>query len=356
MLSLRPDLEEVEPYVSPQLHGVLRMNTNESPYGPPQSVVDALTEAVGDMRLNRYPDRDATGLVDALAEKWEWPREGIWLANGSNEVFMHLFLAFGGPGRTALTFEPTYSLHSLIPRIAMTSVTHLDRDERFGIDVEAALRHLADHSPEIVVVCSPNNPTGDCTPVEVVEELLRAAPGLVVVDEAYAEFAPPEASTVPLLSRYPNLVVVRTFSKAWSLAGVRLGYLLAAEDLVRKMAVVRLPYHLSTLAQAVGVAALGAEEETRANVTKIVAERERVVHALGALPKGGVRARPSDANFVLFRDDGGDGDLLRRCLLEEGVLVRSYAEPETLRPWARVTIGLPEENDEFLLRLRNVEA
>jgi histidinol-phosphate aminotransferase len=151
-------------------------------------------------------------------------------------------------------------------------------------------------------------------------------------------------------------VVVRTFSKAWSLAGVRLGYLLAAPELVRKMAVVRLPYHLSTISQAVGLAALEAEEETRSNVEKIVAERERVVAALDALPKGGVRARPSDSNFVLFRDDGDEGDLLRRCLLEEGVLVRSYPQPEILRPWARVTIGLPEENDEFLLRLRNVEA
>ena len=355
MLSLRADLEEVEPYVSPQLHGVLRMNTNESLYGPPQSVVDALTRAAADMSLNRYPDRDARELVDALAARWEWPREGIWLANGSNEVFMHLFLAFGGPDRTVLTFEPTYSLHSLIPRIAMTRVSHLDRDEDFGIDVDAAVRHLGERGPGIVVVCSSNNPTGGCAPVEVVEELLRNAPGLVVVDEAYAEFAAPEASVVPLLPRYPNLVVVRTFSKAWSLAGVRLGYLLAAPELVRKMAVVRLPYHLSTISQAVGRAALEAEDATLENVGRIVSERERVAAALRDLPKGGVRVVPSQANFMLFRSDAAPGDELRRSLLDEGVLVRSYDSP-SLSEWARVTVGLPEENDRFLSALHEMLA
>ncbi|HEX2296445.1 MAG TPA: histidinol-phosphate transaminase [Actinomycetota bacterium] len=353
MLGLRPDLEDVEPYVSPQLRGVLRMNTNESPYGPPASVVDALTAAVRDMELNRYPDRDATELVSALAERWEWPRDGIWIANGSNEVFMHVFLAYGGPGRTALTFEPTYSLHSLIPRLALTSVEQAHRDYAFEIDADAAVAEIERHRPDVVIVCSPNNPTGGRTPLPVVERLLDAAPGLVVVDEAYAEFAPPDASAVPLLRRHPNLVVVRTFSKAWSLAGVRLGYLLAAPDLVRAMSVVRLPYHLSTLSQAVGLAALGAEAETLANVQKIVRERERVVAELERLPKGHVRTAPSDANFVLFRTEVSDGDLMRRCLLEEAVLVRSYSTP-ALREWNRVTIGLPEDNDLFLRSLRTV--
>ena len=357
MLPLRSDLEDIEPYVSPQAgRGVLRMNTNESPYGPPQSVVDALKDAVDGMALNRYPDRDAAALLGALADKWGWPGDGVWIANGSNEVFMHLFLAFGGPGRTALTFEPTYSLHSLIPRLALTAVDHLDRGQDFAVDAARAVEHVERSSPDVVIVCSPNNPTGDCTPLDVVEELLRVARGLVVVDEAYAEFAPADASAVPLLATYPNLVVVRTFSKAWSLAGVRLGYLLASPEVVRKMSVVRLPYHLSTLSQTVGLAALGAEEETLANVRRIVAERERVAAELEALPKGHVTARPSDANFLLFRDEGENGPLLRQCLEEEGVLVRAYPDSPALRPWARVTIGLPDENDEFLRRLRSIEA
>lgn len=351
MITLRPDLEEVEPYVSPQLHGVLRMNTNESPYGPPPSVVDALGSAVAGMELNRYPDRDATSLVEALGAKWGWPANGIWIANGSNEVFMHLFLAFGGPGRSVLTFEPTYGLHTLIPRIALTGVVHHERDEGFEIDAGAAVARVAGERPDVVIVCSPNNPTGGCTPVELVEALLRAAPGLVVVDEAYAEFADPAASVVPLLEHHDNLMVVRTFSKAWSLAGVRLGYLLAAPDLVRKMAVVRLPYHLSTLSQAVGVAALAAEEDTTRNVARIVEERERVSGELAAM---GMEVVPSQANFVLFRHPGVAGAALRDAVLEKGVLIRAYPQTPALSAWARVTIGLPEDDDRFLDALRAV--
>ncbi len=350
MLSLRPDLEDVEPYVSPQLHGVLRMNTNESPYGPPQSVVDALTRTLREMSLNRYPDRDANALAGALAARWEWPRDGVWIANGSNEVFMHLFLAFGGPGRSVLTFEPTYGLHSLIPRIALTEVVHGERDDRFEVDADAAVARVEAGRPDAVVVCSPNNPTGGCTPRSVVERLLGAA-GLVVVDEAYAEFAAPDASVVPLLRHNENLVVVRTFSKAWSLAGVRLGYLLAAPKLVRKMAVVRLPYHLSTLSQAVGVAALEAEDETLANVRRIVAERDRLARELASM---GLAVVPSQANFLLFRHDALDGAALRDALLEGGVLVRAYPQSAALTAWARVTVGSPHDGDRFLDALRTV--
>ena len=164
--SLRPDLEDVEPYVSPQLPARVRLNTNESPYAPPRTLTDALAREVESMSLNRYPDRDARRLMDALAAKWEWPRDGLWVANGSNEVFMHLFLAFGGPGRTALTFEPTYSLHSLIPRLALTEVAQLPRDDAFAIDVGAAAGWVEEHRPEVVIVCSPNNPTGNSTPAE----------------------------------------------------------------------------------------------------------------------------------------------------------------------------------------------
>ncbi|MFN2587293.1 MAG: histidinol-phosphate transaminase [Actinomycetota bacterium] len=353
MVSLRPDLAEVEPYDSPQLPATRRMNTNESPYGPPESVVEALQAALRDAALNRYPDRDAVALTDALAARWAWPRAGVWIANGSNEVLMHVFLAFGGPGRSALTFEPSYNLHSLIPRIALTDVVHLRRGGAFEIDAAAAVAHVEEHRPDVVVVCSPNNPTGSTAPRDLVEGLLRAAPGLVVVDEAYAEFAPADASAVPLLPRHENLVVVRTFSKAWSLAGMRLGYMLAAPDLVRKMAVVKLPYHLSVLAQAAGVAVLAAEEETMRCVQAIVSERERMVRELRALR---FRVVPSDANFLLFGTDVIDGELLQRCLHEEGVLVRAYPNVPALREWARVTVGLPEDNEDFLRTLGSVMA
>lgn len=351
MLPLRPDLEDVEPYVSPQLPARVRLNTNESPYAPPRTLTDALLREVEGMSLNRYPDRDARRLVDGLAEKWSWPREGVWVANGSNEVFMHLFLAYGGPERTCLTFEPTYSLHSLIPRLALTDVAHLPRDESFAIDVDAAASLIEEHRPEVVVVCSPNNPTGNSTPLDDVSALCRVAPGLVVVDEAYGEFAPDGASAVSLLGGHDNLVVVRTFSKAWRLAGVRIGYLLAAPDLVSQMAVARLPYHLSTLSQAVGIAALEAEDDTLQAVGEIVSERDRIAAALDEL---GLRVMPSDANFVLF--ETADAAATWKALYERGILVRAYERSPVLGSYLRVTVGLPDENDEFLRTLEEVIA
>jgi histidinol-phosphate aminotransferase len=351
VLPLRPDLEDVEPYVSPQLPARVRLNTNESPYAPPRSLTDALLREVEGMSLNRYPDRDARRLVDGLAAKWEWPAEGVWVANGSNEVFMHLFLAYGGPGRTALTFEPTYSLHSLIPRLALTDVAHLRRDETFAVDVDAAGAWIREHRPDVVVVCSPNNPTGNSTPTDAIAALCREAAGLVVVDEAYGEFAPDGSSAVPLLRAHDNLVVVRTFSKAWRLAGVRIGYLLGAPEVVSAMAVARLPYHLSTLSQAVGLAALEAEEDTLQAVGEMVSERERIARALEDMS---LHVMPSDANFVLF--EAADAAATWKALYERGVLVRSYERSPVLGSFLRVTVGLPDENDDFLRTLEEVLA
>lgn len=351
MLPLRPDLEDVEPYVSPQLPARVRLNTNESPYAPPRALVDALLREVDGMSLNRYPDRDARRLVDALAAKWEWPSEGVWVGNGSNEVFMHLFLAFGGPGRTSLTFEPTYSLHSLIPRLALTGVAQLARDPSFTVDAASAVEWVREHGPEIVVVCSPNNPTGGSTPLDDVAALCRASGGLVVVDEAYGEFAPQGTSAMALLREHDNLVVVRTFSKAWRLAGVRIGYLLAAPEIVSRMAIARLPYHLSTLSQAVALAALEAEEETLQAVGAIVSERDRMSAALQDL---GLRVLPSHANFVLFEAD--DAASLWKSLYERGVLVRSYERSPALASFLRATVGLQDENDELLATLEEVLA
>lgn len=351
MLPLRADLEDVEPYVSPQLPARVRLNTNESPYAPPRTLTDALVREVEGMSLNRYPDRDARRLVDGLAAKWDWPGDGVWVANGSNEVFMHLYLAYGGPGRTSLTFEPTYSLHSLIPRLALTGTAQLSRDQAFAIDAGAAVAWMEEHRPEIVVACSPNNPTGGSTPLDDVAALCRAAPGLVVVDEAYGEFAPDGASAVSLLREHDNLIVVRTFSKAWRLAGVRIGYLLAAPEVVSAMAVARLPYHLSTLSQAVGIAALEAGDDTLEAVEEIVSERERIA---GALAELGFRVMPSDANFVLFEVPGAAS--VWKALYERGVLVRSYERSPVLGSFLRVTVGLSDENDDFLRTLEEVVA
>ena len=348
-LGVRPDLEDVAPYVSPQQPARYRMNTNESPYGPPDALVDAVTEGVRAAALNRYPDRDATLLFEALSERTAWPTEGLWVANGSNEVFMHLFLAFGGSGRSALVFEPTYSLHSLIPKIASTRVHTAARDADYQIDLGAAVRVLREEKPEVVIVCSPNNPTGNCEPLDTIRVLAAEAPGLVVVDEAYIEFAAPSESARLLLEEHPNLILVKTFSKAWRLAGVRIGFMLADPPLIEAMRRVRLPYHLSAITQIVGRAAMDHADETLRLVRSIADERDRIAMELQAM---GIKTYPSRANFVLFEVD--DPQEVWRALLDRDVLVRNYAGQPHLERCLRVTAGLPEETDAFLSAIREV--
>ena len=350
-LPVRSDLETMEPYVSPQLPARYRMNTNETPYAPPEQLVDEVAEQLRKVSLNRYPDRDASDLYEAIAERMQWPREGLWVANGSNEVFMHLFLGFGGTGRSTLLFEPTYSLHSLIPRIGNTTVHQLERAPDFTIDLDSALAAIDRESPEIVIVCSPNNPTGMCEPIETTLALLERAPGIVVVDEAYMEFTDDSKSVRSLLDEHDNLVLVKTFSKAWRLAGVRIGYMLAAPALIRELARVRLPYHLSSITQLVGVAAIRHASETLRLVEAIATERDRISAGLKGM---GIHHYPSDANFVLFEVD--DPERTWKELLDRGVLVRNYPGNASLARCLRVTAGLPDETDAFLDTLREVIA
>jgi histidinol-phosphate aminotransferase len=248
-----------------------------------------------------------------------------------------------------LVFEPTYSLHSLIPTIASTEVIRAPRDASLHIDVERAIATIESEKPDIVIVCSPNNPTGDCEPQATVEALLDVAPGLVVVDEAYAEFADPADSVRPLLKRFDNLVVTKTFSKAWRLAGVRIGYMLAAPVLVAELARVRLPYHLSTITQVIGEAAIRHSTETLRLVDALVEQRDRVARSLA---DRGVTVHPSKANFVLFEVD--NADRVWKELLEREVLVRNYSGAPRLENCLRVTAGLPDEMDAFLAALEEI--
>lgn len=348
-LSIRGDLEDVEPYISPQLPARYRLNTNESPYAPPDALIEEVTAELRTVALNRYPDRDAKALYSAISNHVDWPVEGLWVANGSNEVFMHLFLGFGGPGRKALVFEPTYSLHSLIPKIASTLVLQGSRDETLHIDLDRAVKTIESEQPEIVIVCSPNNPTGDCEPHATVEALLEVAPGLVVVDEAYAEFATVADTVRPLLKEHDNLVVTKTFSKAWRLAGVRIGYMLAQPALIAELARVRLPYHLSTITQVIGAAAIRHSDETLRLVDALRVQRDRVA---GALEEMGLTVYPSKANFVLFEVE--NADRMWKELLEKEVLVRNYSGSPGLENCLRVTAGLPEEMDAFLTAMEEL--
>lgn len=342
---VREDLADAEPYGAPQLDVAVRLNTNETPYPPPASFFDQLTKRVAELDLHRYPDRSAWALRTALGERFAMAPERVWVANGSNEVLLHLFQAYGGPDRRILLFRPGYSMHPVLARTTGTAVTTADLGHAGALDRGLAERAVADEDPDLICLASPNNPTGMSVPADAVAALHDHSRALVILDEAYAEFG--EATAVELLGALPRLVICRTFSKAWRLAGIRLGYLLAHSWVVDDLAKVRLPYHLDAVTQEAGLVACDLAEETTAHVATIVAERERVREGLAALP--GVEVWPSNANFLLFRT--GRDDSFDR-LLDHGVLVRDFSTEPLLEGCLRVTIGTAEENDRFLDALK----
>ncbi|RZD60791.1 histidinol-phosphate transaminase [Streptomyces albidoflavus] len=359
-LPVREELRGKSPYGAPQLDVPVRLNTNENPYPLPEPLVARIAERVAEAArdLNRYPDRDAVELRTELARYLTRTGghpvafEQVWAANGSNEVLQQLLQAFGGPGRTALGFEPSYSMHSLIARGTNTGWISGPRREDFTIDVEAAREAVAEHRPDVVFITSPNNPTGTAVDRETVLALHDAAqavkPTMVVVDEAYVEFSH-GASLLPLLEGRPHVVVSRTMSKAFGAAGLRLGYLAADPAVVDALQLVRLPYHLSAVNQATALAALEHTDTLLGYVDRLKAERDRVVQELRAL---GLDVTDSDANFVQFgRFDGPGGQhAVWQRLLDHGVLVRDNGVPGRLR----VSTGTPEENTAFLEAVREV--
>jgi histidinol-phosphate aminotransferase len=345
----RPGLREVAPYVSPQLDVAARLNTNEMPMPLPAAFADDLAEAVRGLALNRYPDGQMSALREAIAGVHGHPVEGVWPASGSNEILTQLLLAYGGPGRTSLTFEPTYVLHTRLSWLTHTAHAALRLPEDFVLTLDL-IEEAAEVEPDVVFVCSPNNPTGNVQPVGSVAALAEALPrALVIVDEAYVEFG--GASALPLVSSLPNVAVVRTFSKAFAMAGARLGYVLADPGVVEDLQRVRLPYHLSAVSQAAGLVALRHRDEALAVLDAVRTQRDRIVGALSGLP--GVTVFPSEANFVLFVPPG-DPIAVWRGLLDRGVLVRDLTAvvPGSLR----VTAGTEDETDLFLRALEEVIA
>ena len=341
---VRDDLTDLHPYGAPQIDVPTRLNTNENPYPPSPRLQRAIADAAAQAAatLNRYPDRDAVELRKDLADYLGHglTARHVWAANGSNEIIQQLLQAFGGPGRRALGFEPSYSMHPLITRVTCTEWVAADREEDFGLDPDRAARAVADARPAIVFLTSPNNPTGTAAPSSVIEAICGAAPGLVVVDEAYAEFAREGSpSALGLLPRYPHLVVTRTMSKAFAMAGARLGYLAAAPEVIDKLLLVRLPYHLSAITQAVARAALAHAAEPLATVAALRSERDALV---GWLRQRGLTVADSDANFVLF-GEFADRHLLWQELVDRGVLIREVGPPN----WLRVSVGTPEEMAAF---------
>ncbi|HLI15284.1 MAG TPA: histidinol-phosphate transaminase [Acidimicrobiales bacterium] len=343
----RPDLALLPGYHSPQLEVAVRLNTNEAPEPPPRAFVAALAAELGRLELHRYPDRGARALRARLAAAHGLEPGQVFCANGSNEVIQSILLAYAGAGRCAAVFEPTYALHSHIARITGTALATGERGEDFLVTERELARVLgAEPAPAVTFLCSPNNPTGRLEPRATVEAALAAAPGLVVVDEAYGQFAP--WSAVDLLASNPHLVVVRTFSKTWSLAGLRLGYALADESVVAALEQVALPYHLDAVKQVAGRLALDFEQEMHARVARLVDERGRLAARLVDL---GLEVVPSDANFILFRVRDRDARSVWQALVDRSILVRDVSSWPRLAGFLRVTVGTPAENDAFLAGL-----
>ena len=377
-LPVRPGLEGAAPYGAPELDVPVRLNVNENPYAPSPAVVDSIARAVAGAagRLNRYPERDFPALRRALADYLavesgvRLSPERVWAANGSNEVMLQVLQAFGGPGRACLSFTPTYSMYPEYARDTLTRYVTRARAEDFTLDIAAVREALEDVRPAVLILASPNNPTGTALPLEDVRAVLEIARGggplirnggsagpsdaVVVVDEAYGEFRRPGVpSALELLiedggGRSPHLVVSRTMSKAFGMAGLRLGYLAASRELVDLLRVVRLPYHLSATTQAAALAALGHREELMSQVASLRSERDALV---AWLRERGLTAYDSDSNFVLF-GPFQDRRAIFEALLERGVLIRVVGPAGYLR----VCVGTPDEMDAFRAALVDVLA
>ncbi|MHB8329907.1 MAG: histidinol-phosphate transaminase [Acidimicrobiales bacterium] len=349
---VRTDLAELEEYHSPQVDVAVRLNVNESPLAPPDQWRAELQAEIGRIAFHRYPDRQATELRSALAESHDMRPEQVFCANGSNEVLQCLLLAYGGAGRTAAVFEPTYALHRHIAEVTATAVATVWRTPDFHLDLGAVDELLDSARPVLTFLCSPNNPTGRAEPPDVVAHVLERAPGLVVVDEAYGQFAPWSALDLVRAGApgSERLVVVRTFSKTWSMAACRLGYLVAHPEVVEACAMVALPYHLDAITQAAGRLALRHQAAMMARVALLTEERDRVAAALRDMA---VETWPSDANFLLFRPLRRAGRQVWQELLDHSVLVRDCSTWPGLDRCLRVTVGTPEENDRFLAALRS---
>lgn len=353
-LPIRTDLAELSPYGAPQIEVDVRLNTNENPYPLSSELQDALLNELSRtlQDLNRYPDRDAIELRSALAESINrkhatgFDEDSIWVANGSNEIIQSILLAFEG---SALGFEPSYSMHPLISRVVGKSWISIARETNFGIGPSQIDVATSNESAKIYFITTPNNPTGNATSIEKIEDIAKrvsSRSGLVVVDEAYAEFAS-GPSAVELISSNPNILVIRTMSKAFAFAGARLGYLIAHPKVIEAMLLVRLPYHLSSLTQAGARAAIANQDSLTKDVERIKIAREQIVEELLKL---GLQVVPSDANFLLFTGFPGESADLWQKLLDKGILIRDVGLPGYLR----VTIGTEQENRAFLAAIKEV--
>ena len=357
-LPVRDDLVGKQPYGAPQLPEAIQLNVNENPFPPSEALVEDIAKAVGEAAatLNRYPDREAVGLRNDLAAYLtrvtgvSLAVGQVWAANGSNEVLQQVCQAFGGPGRLALGFEPSYAMHPLIASGTNTGWVAERRAADFTLSASDAVAAVERHRPAVTFLTTPNNPTGTVTGLDVVAAVCEASAGMVVVDEAYAEFGG-TVSAVTLLDRHPRLIVSRTMSKAFSGAGLRLGYLAASTEVVDALQLVRLPYHLSAITQAAARAALAHTDELLGTVEAVKAQRDRMIAGIRGR---GLSVVPTESNFLLFGPWESPARTWQQ-LLDRGVLVRDVSTGPGLAGWLRVNAGTEEETTAFLEALSRVD-
>ena len=330
-------------YHSAQVDVPVRLNTNESPFPPPDAWLDAVADIARSIQWNRYPDRAVTELRETIARRHNVSLENIFVANGSNEVLQTILLAYGGAGRCVATFEPTYQMYSQIARVTGADVVQGERRADLTLDALEIERVLTRHKPSVSFLCNPNNPTGIIEPRANLETMLAHATGVVVVDEAYAEFS--EWSAIDMVSEDKPLAVTRTFSKTLSMAALRVGYVVAPKQMIADLEIAVLPYHLDSFKQAATIAALGFVSEMEQRVDLIKSERARIFAAISDMD---CDVWPSGSNFILFRPRSTVASAVWQRMVDSGVLVRDFSTTPRLTGCLRVTVGTPDENSAFL--------
>lgn len=344
---VRQDIEDLKPYEVPFNRYEVELDSNESPWNLPDDILRDIADAVSSIEFNRYPDAGATWLKQSIADSITVLPENIQVGNGSNEVILNILLAFGGPGRTAMLFEPTYSMHDVLARIAATDIVWVPLNELYDVDIDAASEAIRLNKPDIVFFTSPNNPTGNVTPVNVIEQVCGMGDFLVVADEAYGEFS--GESCLSLIKTYKNLAVVKTFSKAFRMAAARVGYVIADEQIINGINKVKLPYNLNAMSQTAAALVWQRKDMVLRAVEDIVSERERMFAEMSKIE--GIAPFISHANFILFKSDKDAGGIYKQ-LLSNNVQIRDFSSKKRLGNCLRVTVGTPAENDAFIIALR----
>lgn len=339
----REQIQAMSGYHSAQVDVPVRLNTNESPFPPPDAWLDAVADIARSVKWNRYPDRASTELRKTIAKRHNVSPENIFVANGSNEVLQTILLAYGGAGRCVATFEPTYQMYSQIARVTGAEVVQGERRADLTLDAVEIERVLTRHKPSVSFLCNPNNPTGIIEPRENLEVMLAHTTGVVVVDEAYAEFS--EWSAIDMVSEDKPLAVTRTFSKTLSMAALRVGYVVAPKQMIADLEIAVLPYHLDSFKQAATIAALGFVSEMEQRVDLIKSERARIFAAISDMD---CDVWPSGSNFILFRPRSSAAAAVWQRMVDAGVLVRDFSTVQRLSGCLRVTVGTPDENSAFL--------